>query len=263
MAERLAVGGAVRLVSGYRGVRDDAGALPVRAGDRVDRARERYRDVHRRADRERPGGVGAAAGRLADHLRAAQRLQRVGEVLRAGEGAAAGEHVHRAVQVPAARQVGLRPELPGLPSVSVEDVVQVHGLLREEVAAPEPHAGHGSAAVAPQVDDQRVGPADQLHRRGDGGAGVLRHRYPAQVKVADVAVQALHAVDAEVVQPSPLAHLQPPRLMVEWLIVRALRPVPAVRAARTAGRLGRAGPGPGPPPGRGRRRAAPLGACRR
>src|SRR5258707_4447372 len=53
---------------------------------RVDRAGERDPDVHRRADRERPGRVRPAAGRLADHLRPAERLQRVAEVLAAGKG---------------------------------------------------------------------------------------------------------------------------------------------------------------------------------
>ena len=105
--ERLGVGDVVGLGLGHRDVGDHAGALPVRAGDRVDRARERDADVHRGADRERPGRVGAAAGCLADDLGPAQRLQRVAEVLAAGERPAAGQHVDRAVDVAGARHVAV------------------------------------------------------------------------------------------------------------------------------------------------------------
>jgi hypothetical protein len=116
----------------------------------------------------------------------------------------------------------------------VKDVVEVGGFLGEQVAAPERHPIGRAAAVAPQIDDQRVCPGDQLHRRGDRRAGVLRHRHPAQVEVADVAVQAFDAVDAEVVQSPRLTHLPPSRLTVGWLAALGLCPVAAVRAARPA-----------------------------
>ena len=100
-------------VFGHGDVGYHAGALPVRPGDRVDRARERDADVHGRANGERAGRVSAAARGLTDDLRAPQRLQGVGEVLAAGEGATAGQHVDRLVDVTGARHVGQRPELPG------------------------------------------------------------------------------------------------------------------------------------------------------
>jgi hypothetical protein len=212
--EGLGVGGVVGLRFWHGDIRHHAGALPVGAGDRVDRTRERYRDVHGGADRERPGRVGAAAGRLADHLRPAERLQRIAEVLAAGEGVAAGQQVDRAVGVAGARHVGQRPELPGLTGIGVEDVVEVSRPFGEQVAAPEDHALGRAAVVVPQVDDERVGPGDQLHRRGDGRARVGRDRDPVQVQVADVAVQPLHPADAEVVQPPHLPHGQPPGLVI-------------------------------------------------
>ena len=125
------------------------------------------------------------------------------------------------------------------------------GSSGEEVAAPERHPVGIAAAVAPQVDDQRVGPADQFHRRGDRRARVLRHRHPAQVQVADVAVKALDAADAEVVHPSHLAHLQPSHLVVGRLVAPRVAPALALagtarRAPWTAARA-RAAPGPAGP----------------
>ena len=216
--ERLGVGGVVGLRRGHGDVRHHAGALPVRPGDRVDGTRERYADVHRGADRETPGRVGAAAGRLADHCGPAQGLQRVGEVLAAGERVVAGQHVDRPVGVAGARHVGQRPELPGLAGVGVEDVVEVRGPLVEQVAAPQHHALGRAAAVVPQVDDERVGPGDQFHGRGDGRPRVGRDGHPAHVQVADVAVKPLDVADAEVVQAPPLPHGQSPGLVVLGLL---------------------------------------------
>src|SRR6516225_10626557 len=65
--------------------------------------------------------------------------------------------------------------------------------------------------VAPQVDDQRIGPRDQLHRRGDDRAGLLGAGDPAHVQVADVAVQPLGAVDAVVARPPRASGLVPAR----------------------------------------------------
>src|SRR5215469_17294647 len=65
--------------------------------------------------------------------------------------------------------------------------------------------------VAPQVDDQRIGPRDQLHRRGDDRACPLRTGDPAHVQVADVAVQPLGAVDAVVARPPRAIGLLPAR----------------------------------------------------
>ena len=199
-------------------VRHHAGALPVGPGDRVDGPRERYADVHRGADREAPGRVRPASGRLADHRGPAEGLQRVGEVLAPGERVATGQHVDRAVGIAGPRHVGQRPELPGLAGVGVEDVVEVGRPLVEQVAAPEDHALGRAAVVLPQVDDERVGPGDQFHGRADGRARVGRDRDPAHVQVADVAVEPLDLPDAEVVQPPPLPHSQPPGLVVLRLL---------------------------------------------
>ena len=214
MPQGRGVGDVVGLLGVRRHVGHHPGTLPVGAGDRVDRTRERYPDVHRGADREAPGRVRAAAGRLADDLRPAERLQRVAQVLAAGERPVAGQHVDRLVGVAGARHVGQRPELPGLPGIGVEDVVEVGRPLVEKVAAPEHHAVRRAAAVAPHVDDERVGPCDQFHRRGDGRPRVGRHGHPAQVDVADVAVEPLHPADAEVVHPPDPAHL----LAVRWFL---------------------------------------------
>jgi RecB family exonuclease len=139
--ERGGVGDVVRLLLRHGDIGHHPGALPVRTGDRVDRARERYRDVHGGADREWPGRVRAAAGRLADHLCPAHGLQRVGEVLAAGKRPAAGQHVDRPVEVAGARHVGQRPELMRLTGIGPEDVVEMSGrLLIDQVAAPVDHA---------------------------------------------------------------------------------------------------------------------------
>jgi hypothetical protein len=191
-----------------------AGAFPVRAGDRVDRTRERHGDVHRGADPERASRVGSPAGGLADHLGPAKRLQRVAEVLAPGEGPAAGQHVDRPVEVAGAGDVGQRPELPGLTGPGMEDVVEMSRLLVEQVAAPEDHALRHPASVAPQVDDERIGSGDELHRGGDGRARERRNGHPAQVEIADVAAQALDPVDAEVVQPPHPPHRELPGLVV-------------------------------------------------
>ena len=73
---------------------------------------------------------------------------------------------------------------------------------------------------------------------------------PAHVQVADVAVQPLDPADAEVVQPPPLPHGQPPGLVVLGLARRA-RPV-----------AGLAGRRPGPPPSRTRRCLSSVISCR-
>ena len=130
----------------------------------------------------------------------------------------AGQHVDRAVGVTGPRHVGQRPELPGLAGVGVEDVVEVSGPLVEQVAAPEDHALGRAAVVLPQVEDERVGPGDELHGRGDGRARVGRDGDPAHVQVADVAVKPLDVADAEVVQAPPLPHGQPLSLVVLGLL---------------------------------------------
>ena len=130
----------------------------------------------------------------------------------------AGQHVDRAVGVTGPRHVGQRPELPGLAGVGVEDVVEVSGPLVEQVAAPEDHALGRAAVVLPQVEDERVGPGDELHGRGDGRARVGRDGDPAHVQVADVAVKPLDVADAEVVQAPPLPHGQPLGLVVLGLL---------------------------------------------
>jgi hypothetical protein len=100
----------------------------------------------------------------------------------------------------------------------VEDVVEVGRPLVEQVAAPEDHAFGRAAAVVPQVDDERVGPGDQLHRRADGRARVGRDGDPAHVQVAHVTVQSLDLPDAEVVQALHSPHGQPPGLVVLRLL---------------------------------------------
>ena len=228
--------------------------------------------MHRRADAEPSGRVGAAAGGLADQLGAAQGLQVVAQFLAAGERTRAGQHVDRAVDEAGARHERQGPELPGLTGVGVEDVVEVDRLFGQQIAAPQGHALRRAAPVVPQVDDQRVGPGDQFHRRGDGRAGVGGHRDPVHVEVADVAVQPLHPPDAEVVQPPHLPHGQPPGLVAP----RAAYSGPPDRRAGTGararagtgpgqGREGAPGPGPGPPGrGPGPDRPWPIsGACPR
>ena len=215
-----------------------------------------------RADRETAGRVGAAAGGLADELGAAQRLQGVAEVLAAGERPAAGQHVDRPVGVAGPRHVRQRPELPGLTGIGLEDVVEVGGLLAQQVAAPQHHALRRAAPVVPQVDDERVGPGHQLHGRADGRPRVGRHRDPAHVQVADVAVQPLHPPDAEVVQPPPLPHGQPPGLVVLRLApLRPAPPGPDRTTARTRRRPGHRA-GPGAAPSRSPRCLSPVMSCR-
>ena len=111
------------------------------------------------------------------------------------------------------------------------------GLLVEQVAAPEHDAVRRAAPVAAQVDDERVGPGDELHRGGHGRARDRGDGHPAQVEVADVAVEALHPVDAEVVQPPHPPHGQHPRLMVLGFLAPEPRTGPArptrTRPART------------------------------
>jgi hypothetical protein len=104
---------------------------------------------------------------------------------------------------------------------------------RSAELASQPGAYEPAAAIAPQVNDEGVGPGDKFHRGGDRGAGNLRHRHPAQVEVADVAVQALYAVDAEVVQAPYLAHPQPSRLTARRLGAVPVRPL-AIGSAGTA-----------------------------
>ena len=145
---------------------------------------------------------------------------------------AAGQHVDRPVDVPGPGQVRKGPELPGLTGVGVEDVVEVDRFFGQQVAAPQGHAVRCAAAVVPQVEDQRVGSGHQFHRRRDGRPGVGCHGDPAQVEVADVAVQPLHPADAEVVQLSYLPHGPPPGRVVAGFARFRLRPAGSGTAAQ-------------------------------
>src|SRR5215469_9502211 len=119
MLERGEVGERERPVRRYLHVRLDSSAFPVRAGDRIDRARDGNPDLQRRADIENLCRMRPAPGDLADQRGALAGLEVVRELLAAGERSTAHEHVNRAVQVAVARYGGKRPVLPSLTSVPV------------------------------------------------------------------------------------------------------------------------------------------------
>ena len=77
-------------------------------------------------------------------------------------------------------------------------VVQVHGLGAEEIAADQgDHAGR-TAAVLADVDDQGVGVGQQVHRGRGRLAADLGGHEPPQVEIADVPLEPLDLLEPEV-----------------------------------------------------------------
>ncbi len=140
-------------LSGRAGdVRRDPRALPVAAGDDVDRPGHRHVRLEHVGEVESLARVGATTGGLADHGGPAQRLEVVGELLSSGERPGAGQHHDRdPLPEPVHRRVGAE-RLPA--SVAPDQVLEMDGLRADQVAD---HQGHGLRAAAdacPQVDHE-------------------------------------------------------------------------------------------------------------
>src|SRR6478735_1013290 len=129
-------GSAERLLRRAREIRHDADALPVRAGDRVDRARDRHVQLEVGREVERLARVCPAAGRLADGPGSAECLQVVGELLPAAEGPLAGQHHDGYVGGQPGGDRGSRVRR-GDGAVPVDQVLQVHRLVAGQVTDDE------------------------------------------------------------------------------------------------------------------------------
>ena len=131
----------------YWYVGTNAGALPVAAGDRIDRTAGR--DPHPKVlgNPAQSAGVGPSSRGVAHHLAAVLGLHVVGELLRPRERLVAGEHVHRSrgAVVPAADRTG--PELvPPILRPPVELVDEPVGW--QQVTADRRYDGRIPATVA-------------------------------------------------------------------------------------------------------------------
>src|SRR5436190_24207518 len=160
--------------------------------------------------------MGTAASPLANDCRPLAVLEAVCDGLGAGEGLVAGEHVNGPIgPVPRTGHVRQRPRLHdaltafcstidvvplAVAADTLADVVAVHRLRAEHIAAQLQHGARLAAAVPAQIDDERQGVRDELHRGHQRLAGDIRLIEPAQVEITDVAGEALYAVDAEDVQ---------------------------------------------------------------
>ena len=98
------------------------------------------------------------------------------------------QHVHRLCVLRLDRRAG--PELPRLVLVAVVDVVDVAIVaFGKEVAHQIGDAVGLAAAVAAQVQDQRIGAGQQRYRGAVRVADEFRGAEPAHVEIADVARQ--------------------------------------------------------------------------
>ena len=94
------------------------------------------------------------------------------------------------------------PELVGAVAFAEVEAVEV-GALDEQIGAQELHHRRHAALVVAQVEDQRVGVGEHGHRRCGGRLRHPRRGEVAQVEIADVALQPLDPLEAEVALPIP------------------------------------------------------------
>ena len=156
--------------------------------------------------------IGCAHAGLAHHGGALGALQRVGECFCGGCGARAGQQEQRRVQSRLRMPVERRfAHGPATPAEGVEDV----RVLLDEGAAEIAYHLRCTAAVFAQVDDQGIGPGQQLQRGIDGlafrlsGNPELERREAAQVEQSDIARQHFRAAHPVVAATMPVRRWRP------------------------------------------------------
>ena len=204
LAQRVEIRRVERLVGRNLDVGRDARPFPVRARDGIDGPAERHAHSHVEAREEiRRDRMGAAAGCLPYDGAALQVLDVIGELLGGRERVTAREDVESCVHHLWPRHVGRRPEL--LEGIAVADIeaVQVRRAV-EKVGHDGLNEGRAAAAVLSQVDNQRIGVAQEVHGRDGGRSRERRVVETVELEVADVAIEDLQFLELEVALPASL-----------------------------------------------------------